>query len=164
MGINFLIKTFRIKEYIVLILALTFSCKEKSQNQLLEPEKINFETIIHSTEDSNILNEGYRKGWEIIKDKNLTILVNRDIIYYVYKNPSENQFNNRYFLHLVIKETREFINLDFNFNDHIIEAKDDRYRICKRKLPLKDILSITTGQFSENRRIWELNINENNIY
>lgn len=145
---------------------ITASCKENFNKKTSLEEQINFEKITLSQEDSNILNEGFKRDWEIIKDEHLSILVNRDIIYYIYKNPTEDQLKHRFYLHLVIKETREFINLDFNFNEHEIGIKsnNESYKIAKRELPLKDILSITTGQVIDGKSIWELYIDDKIIY
>lgn len=145
---------------------VVFSCKEENQTKKTEIKKLQFESLISSSTDAEILNEGFERGWEIIKDEQISILVNRDNIYYVFKNPTQDQLEKRFYLHLVIKETGEFINLDFNFNEHLLEPKSNNkeYKIAKRELPLKNILSITTGQVLDGKSLWEIYITDSNIY
>jgi hypothetical protein len=154
------------KKLLFLVCLVVFSCKEESQTKKPETKQSQFESLLISTNDAEILDEGFERGWEIVKDKQISILVNRDNIYYVFKNPTQDLLEKRFYLHLVIKDTQEFINLDFNFNEHLLELKNSNtiYKIAKRELPLKNILSITTRQVLDGKSLWEIYITDSNIY
>ena len=145
---------------------VAFSCKEENQTKKPEIKQLQFESLLISTTDAEIIDEGFQRGWEIVKDEQISILVNRDNIYYIFKNPTQEQLEKRFYLHLVIKDTEEFINLDFNFNEHLLELKNSNiiYKIAKRELPLKNILSITTGQVLDGKSLWEIYITDSDIY
>lgn len=154
------------KKLFILVCLLGFNCKENTKSNSTIVEQFNFDTQIKSNDDINILNEGFNNGWEVIKDDQISILANRDVLYYVIKNTSDEQLKPRFYLHVVIKETEEFINLDFNFNEHQLEPKnpETKYKIASRKLPLKNILSITTGQVIDGKSLWEVYITDSHIY
>ncbi|MFC4722886.1 hypothetical protein ACFO5O_11175 [Geojedonia litorea] len=154
------------KKLIIVFCVVVFSCNENHKHKTQNTKQIKFENQIVSSDDIEILNEGFKNNWEIIKDEQLSLLVNRDVIYYIFKNPTDEQLKHRFYLHVVIKETEEFINLDFNFNEHLLVSKTSNaiYKIASRKLPLKHILSITTGQVLDGKSLWEVYINDSNIY
>ena len=145
---------------------VVFCCKEENKTNPPQIDQVQFESLLVSTKDAEIIDEGFERGWEIVRDEQISILVNHDNIYYIFKNPTQNQLEKRFYLHVVIKETGEFINLDFNFNEHLLESKNSNaiYKIAKRELPLKNILSITTGQVLDGKSLWEMYITDSNIY
>lgn len=153
-----------------LIVLLVLSCKseKKEDNVTKNTNNVEKEVVAQKLdEDIKAIQEGLDNFWEVEVDNGFKLIVSMDKIYYVKENPTDTDFNTRYFLHVTLKDG-EKINLDFYYKDFELKSKNDSqfkdFAIAVRELPKEPIFAILTGQFDENGRLWQQVIHEQNFY
>lgn len=144
---------------IVFILFSFLSCKNENKNTDTTIIKSDKTTDVKENPYDIQLGEDLYKGYFIKSENGYDVSIVGNTIYLLRANASEDQKNQRFFLH-VIPSKGNIINLDFSASEHLmneqLSQKFADLRVYQLELPeVEGSYNINVGQFEGDTRLWE---------